>query len=202
MTVKCPGVDVGEEFTLNDVTYTRRSLTAPAGDGLINVLNQAPMATTCTTGITEMSNTALGGTITSSTIDVTHFDTDLVTTLESTFSGSSIFDQKIGAWNTSLVTTMLNTFLEATSFNQAIGDWDTSSVQNMNGMFKNASSFNQPIGEWNTSKVGTMNGMFYGASGFNQPIGGWDTASVTDMSAMFRGASGFNQPIGDRKSVV
>jgi len=51
VTVKCPGVAVGASFTLRGVTYTRRDrarLMALLG------INEAEMATSCTTGVTNM----------------------------------------------------------------------------------------------------------------------------------------------------
>lgn len=66
-----------------------------------------------------------------------------------------------------------STFSGATNFNQDISGWDVSTITIMDNIFKNASSFNQNIGGWNVSSVTNMAAMFSGASAFNQNIGSW-----------------------------
>ena len=54
VTVKCPGVALGASFTLGDVTYTKRDR-----DGLlllVRTANEADLATSCTTGVTNMKD--------------------------------------------------------------------------------------------------------------------------------------------------
>ncbi len=119
---------------------------------------------------------------------------------------SSSYD--ITTWDTSQVTDMGYLFYKQQYFNQDIGDWDTSNVNNMVRMFSSAKSFNQDIGRWNTSKVLDMSGMFANHffsyskamkidSDFNQDIGDWDTSKVLDMKNMFYGAQSFNQDLSN-----
>jgi surface protein len=115
---------------------------------------------------------------------------------EGMFSGASIFNGDISAWDVSAVTNMVSMFQNATAFNQAIGAWNTSAVTNMSYMFRDAAAFNQNIGSWNTSSVTDMSIMFNGASAFNQPIGSWNVGSVTNMGYMFENAVAFDRDIG------
>jgi surface protein len=209
-TLVCTDADVGDTATIDTVTFTKRAV------GDITVANAA---TTCTSGITDMSwlfdgASTFNGDIshwdTSSVADMSGlfyfasafnqdiggWDTSSVTNMSSLFSFASVFDQDIGGWDTSSVTDMSYMFWVASAFNQDIGGWDTSSVTDMEQMFRNASAFDQDIGGWDTSSVTNMRFMFQNAAVFNQDIGGWVTSNVTTMQNMFDGASAFNQDIG------
>ena len=162
VTVLCPGAAVGDTGVVNSVTYTKRDRVGLLA--LVGAANESDLATSCTSGVTDMSIM---------------------------FSGASTFNGDIGSWDTSSVTTMASMFVNAQSFNQNIGSWDTSKVTTMQDMFANAQSFNQNIGSWDTSKVTTMFEMFMGANSFDQDISKWNTAEVKSMEKMFQGASGF-----------
>ncbi|AXI99835.1 Por secretion system C-terminal sorting domain-containing protein [Cyclonatronum proteinivorum] len=169
VTVLCPDANVDDKgtVTINDVgieftKLDRNGILALLGDDENNPL----LSTTCTSGITDMSEL---------------------------FLNRSTFNQPIGSWDVSSVTNMTEMFRAATAFNQPIGDWDTSNVTSMQTMFGSAGSFNQAIGGWDTSSVTTMFYMFWVASNFDQPIGDWDTSSVTNMDGMFVSAASFNQ---------
>ena len=69
------------------------------------------------------------------------------------FGGRSTFDGDISKWNTEKVTTMNSMFSYASAFNQDIGSWNTEKVTDMQYMFYSASAFNQDIGSWNTAQV-------------------------------------------------
>jgi len=99
----------------------------------------------------------------------------------------------ISNWDTSMVTDMSFMFYKAVSFNQEISKWDTHNVTNMSQMFYGATSFNQDISKWDTRNVTNMLWMFASARSFNQDIGGWNTSNVTDMSRMFSYARLFNK---------
>ena len=195
VTVKCPGVNVGNTFTLNGTTYTKRDR-----DEIMDNLSLA--ATSCTTGITNMSE--MFNRASDFNQNISHWDTSNVTLMFKMFDGALAFNQDIGEWDTSNVTLMGGMFEGASAFNQNISHWDTSNVTNMISMFQGAWAFNNgceagvvtcPL-NWDTSNVTHMSSMFFGALAFNQPIGAWDTSKVTNMSRMFEEASAFNQPIG------
>ena len=193
LTIDCSSVNVGTTFTLGITTYTKRS------KGQITTGNAA---TSCTSGITDMSN--LFANSATFNADISHWDTSSVINMSAMFNGASAFNQAIGVWDTSSVIDMSAMFYSAADFNQAIGTWDTSSVIDMSNMFRSALDFNQAIGVWDTSSVINMSNMFRSTTDFNQAIGAWDTSSVTDMSRMFTAATQFNQAIGnwDTSSVI
>ena len=173
---------------------------------------------------TILPNTSLLWCFGNSTINygnISYWVTSNVTTMESIFSGATLFNQPIGDWNVGNVTNMSWMFRNATAFNQDISDWNVGNVTNMDNMFRDASAFNKDIGGWNVGNVADMRSMFFGASAFNQPleqlnmsnvrrtsymfttasafnqpIEQWDVGNVTDMERMFYGASAFNQPLG------
>ncbi len=114
-----------------------------------------------------------------------------VTNMNSTFKGTTSFNNDISSWDVSNVTIM-NSMFEGSSFNQDINSWNVSNVTNMESMFK-YSSFNQPLNNWIVSSVANMSSMFYGTL-FNQNINNWNVSNVTDISFMFA-SSNFNQPL-------
>lgn len=127
-------------------------------------------------------------------IDLSHWDTSRVTTMEGSFSFSD-FNGDIGDWDVSNVTNIRIMFSHATSFNQDISGWDVSNVMNMEAVFQRAEAFNADIGRWDVSGASKMSSMFYGASAFDHDIGEWDVSGVTNMAYMFRGARAFDQDI-------
>ncbi|MCH8556627.1 MAG: BspA family leucine-rich repeat surface protein [Balneolia bacterium] len=165
VTVLCPDAEFGESGVVlingDEVTFTKRTREDITAENA---------ATTCTSGITDMS---------------------------SLFNGQIDFNADISTWDTSNVFTMNSMFNGAHSFNQDISNWDVSGVFGMNFMFKNALAFNQDIGNWDTSTANTMWEMFYSAVEFNQDIGGWDVSSVSNMNGMFRFATVFSQNISN-----
>ena len=197
-TIVCRGAAIGTTFTASIsgtiTTITKRTTNADnpnASD--THKISVDNAATSCTSGIVDMSN--LFENATSFNGDISHWDTSSVTNMNSMFNNASSFNQAIGNWDTSSVTTTYAMFTAASAFNQAIGNWDTSSVVNMRFMFSFAPAFNQAIGNWDTSSVTNMNSMFSSASAFNQVIGNWDTSSVTNMSGMFEFTLTFNQDL-------
>ena len=219
VTVLCPDAAVGDVGVVNGVEYTKRDR-----DGLrklVGTSEEAKLAKSCTTGVTDMSAVFSGAS--SFNGNISSWDTSSVTTMASMFVNAQSFNQNIGSWDTSKVTTMQDMFANAQSFNQNIGSWDTSKVTTMFEMFMGANSFNQDISKWNTAEVKSMEKMFQGASGFrnaqaalswantgkvvtmssmfegatifNQDISGWNTATVTNMRSMFKSTVSFNQDI-------
>jgi surface protein len=192
VTIRCPASDIGDTGTVNGVVYTKRDI-----DGLRALVSDPAqwrqLRTTCTSGITDMSDLFSGRRTFNEPIG--SWDTGNVTDMSGMFRNASMFDQTIGAWNTSNVTVMRAMFAIAEAFNQPIGSWNTSSVTDMAYMFTDAAAFNQPLGSWNTSSVTDMSAMFSWAAAFNQPIGSWSTENVANMSSMFLDAARFNQNI-------
>ena len=214
VTVLCPDAEVGMSGLANGAEYTKR------GRGDITTTNAA---TSCTSGITDMSS--MFSNVSNFNGDIGSWDTSQVTDMSFMFLAATNFNQDIGSWDTSRVTDMAQMFSGADAFNGDIGDWDTGEVTNMSAMFASATAFNGDIGDWDTGKVTDMSAMFTGATAFKEDIGdwdtskvmsmdfmfatalvfnqdlsglgGWDTGEVTNMSAMFAGATAFNGDIGD-----
>ena len=178
VTIVCDAFASGSEFSVSGTIYTKRTKDEITVDNA---------ATSCTSGIIDMSNlfkvsTGFGGTDTFNA-DISHWDTSSVTNMASMFLSASAFNQDIGDWDTSSVTNMSNMFQLADVFNQDIGDWDTSSVINMGEMF-DRSAFNQDIGGWDTHRVVTIFGMFANTS-FNQDLSGWCVSQFNNEVSSF-----------------
>ena len=164
-TIVCDTLTNGATFILGNTTYTKRDRTQ---------INTGNAATSCTSGITDMSDLFRVGT---------------------GYKGNTTFNGDISHWDTSSVTDMESMFRGSSAFNQAIGNWDTSSVADMSTMFAGAAAFNQAIGNWDTSSVTNMNYMFQLATAFNQDLSGWCVAKITGVPTDFATlASAFNSP--------
>lgn len=124
VTCMCPDAANGSSGTVNGITYTKRTRAEITPDNA---------ATTCTSGITDMSNL---------------------------FNGNTSFNEDISSWDVSSVTTMKLMFRNAHDFNQNIGNWDTSNVTNMEVMFGDASAFNQDLSGWCVSNFSTQPSFF------------------------------------------
>ena len=186
VTCMCPNAAFGETGVVNGITYTKRTK---------EQITEANAATTCTSGITDMSN--LFSQNPNFNGNISSWDTSNVTNMYAMFLEATSFNQPIGNWDVSNVTDMYGTFGRATSFNQPVENWNVVNVFNMDAMFFEASSFNQPIGNWDVSNVINMQRMFSEATSFNQSIGNWDVSNVNNMYGMFLEASSFNQSIGN-----
>ncbi len=195
VTLICSIAELGDTATVSGVLYTKR------GRGELETLvaegkssgNYAPLATTCTSDITDMSGLfERAGTF---DVNIGSWDVSSVTTTAIMFYEAANFDQDLSSWDVSSVTSMYQMFSGASSFDQEIGVWDVSSVQNMEYMFDRASSFNGDISSWDVSSVTSMFSMFFDAASFNQPIGSWDVSQVTNMRFMFVSNFAFNQDL-------
>ena len=157
VTVQCPNAAVGDEGTIDGVTFVKRDR-----DGIDTLLkndkNSPELSTTCTSGITDMN--------------------DL-------FSLNEEFDQDISSWDTSQVTNMDGLFFFASNFNQDIGNWDTSKVTTMRFMFATTDAFNQDISSWDTSQVTNMTRMFSLAEAFDQDISSWCVEKIDSEPESF-----------------
>ena len=194
VTVFCTDASVGDRGTVNGITYTKRNRDEifdlrSAGD------DNPEYATTCTSGITDMSN--LFDVVTGFNRDISSWDVSSVTNMSNMFRFASFFNRNISSWDVSNVINMNSMFAFASNFNQDIGNWEVGNVANMDSMFEFASVFNQDIGNWDVSSVTEMSSMFDNAIAFNQDISNWDVSSVTNMSSMFDNAITFNQNIGN-----
>jgi surface protein len=202
VTITCSDAEVGEAGVIDGATYTKRD---KAGiEVLLNEDENNPkLATTCTSGITDMS--IMFSYENNFNADISHWDVSNVTNMRAMFFKASNFNGNISDWDVSSVKDMSQMFNGAESFNQDIGDWDVSNVTNMRSMFNSAEAFNQNISTkevtpedastytaWDVGSVTDMGSMFAGASIFNQDISDWDVSSVTNMDRMFENATNFD----------
>ena len=177
ITCMCPNAAVGDSGDPgNGIVYTKRTRSE---------ITPQNAATTCTSGITDMSS-LFNQVIFNE--DISSWDVSDVTNMNQMFAESFAFNQPIGFWDVSSVTDMNGMFFMASAFDQPIGDWDVSQVTDMTSMF-NEGSFNQPIDNWNVSSVTQMSSMFFFNTSFNQPLNSWDVSNVTNMLGMFENAS-------------
>ena len=152
VTVVCTDAAVGETGTVDGVEYTKRSRAEI--DDLVTAQLFAPLATTCTSSVTDMANMFYQAT----SFNVRH-----------RFVGREQRDDHA------------DMFFEATSFNADIGSWDVSSVTTWIACSSEATAFNADIGSWDVSSVTNMGPCSYDATSFNADIGSWDVSSVTTM---------------------
>ena len=182
VTCMCPAAAVGDTGVVNGVTYTKRTKAQ---------ITPANAATTCTSGITDMSSLFVNSSFNG---DISSWDTSNVTDMRWMFQNATSFNQSLNNWDVSNVLNMEFMFNNASSFNQPLNNWNVSNVMDMKGMFRYASQFNQPLDNWDVSNVTNMNEMFRNSS-FNQPLNNWNVSNVVDMGAMFNWATSFNQPL-------
>ena len=99
VTVVCPAAAVGDTGDVGGVVYTKRSKAQI--DALVDAGDYAPLATTCTSNVTDMSGM---------------------------FSSATAFNQDISSWDVSKVENMTYMFYNATSFNQNLSGWCVSNI--------------------------------------------------------------------------
>ena len=137
----------------------------------------------------------LSSNLTSIDFDVSSWDIQNMTSLESLFYGCSKFNGSLEHWDLSNVTNIQYLFYECTRFNQPLGRWNVRNVRLMESVFHSCASFNQPLDLWDVSSVVSIKHMFDGCARFNQPIGNWNVSRVRMMESMFRNCTSFNQPL-------
>ncbi len=112
ITVLCADADIGDQGTLNGVTYTKRNASQ---------ITAANAETSCTSGITDMSGLfAKEGSFNG---DIGHWDTSSVTNMVAMFQDAADFNQDISAWDVSQVSNADYMFFGASSFTGDLSGW-------------------------------------------------------------------------------
>ena len=215
-TIFCPDATLGSTGIIDDIIYTKRDRNGL--DELIDLEAWTDLETSCTSGVTNMSELLSGssfnGDLSSWDVsnvtnmdsmfreatlfngDISNWDTSNVTNMHAMFVEAELFNSDISAWNVSNVTNMNGTFA-ACPFNGDISNWDVSNVTNMEAMFGFATAFEGDLSSWNTSNVTNMQEMFAYTEVFNSDISSWDVSTVDNMEGLFRSATAFNQDLSD-----
>ena len=126
-------------------------------------------------------------------IDLSNFDTSMVTSMYSMFQGcSNLSNLNLKGLNTSKVTDMTAVFCDCSSLAVLdLSGFDTKNVISMTAMFYNCNGLiNIDLSNFNTSNVTSMNAMFYNCNGLiNIDLSNFNTSNVTSMNAMFTNCS-------------
>ena len=126
-------------------------------------------------------------------IDLSSFDTSLVTNMEDMFAYmSSLTTLNLSNFNTLQVTSMRAMFYGMSNLTTLdLSNFDTSNVTDMEVMFSRMSSLTTlNLSNFDTSKVTYMNAMFYGMSSLTSlDLSSFNTSKVMGMNAMFYGMS-------------
>lgn len=187
VTILCPDAETGDSGEVGGIVYTKRSRAE---------ITAANAATTCTSGITDMSQLFMYPPPFFDE-DLSSWDVSQVTNMSEMFFQAPFFDADIRFWDVSQVTNMYRMFSNAYSFRQDINGWDVSQVTNMTSMFAFANRFNHSLNSWDVSNVTNMSFMFRDTQRFDGDISSWDVSNVTDMRLMFFRTQAFNQDIGN-----
>lgn len=185
VTINCSSAITGDTGIVGGVTYTKRTKAQ---------ITTSNAATTCTSGITDLSNVFKNES--SFNVDINHWDVSSVTNMSDFFRLATSFNQDLNSWDVSNVTSFYGTFAQAYSFNGDISSWDVSSGINLEGVFYETTAFNQDVSSWDVGSATTLSNMFVGNTNFNSNISSWDITNVTNISYMFWRASSFNQDLG------
>ena len=122
-------------------------------------------------------------------IDLSSFDTSLVTNMEDMFAYmSSLTTLNLSNFNTLQVTSMRAMFYGMSNLTTLdLSNFDTSNVTDMEVMFSRMSSLTTlNLSNFDTSKVTYMNAMFYGMSSLTSlDLSSFDTSKVMGMEDMF-----------------
>lgn len=140
----------------------------------------------------KLASNNLNGTFQNDTkltnLDANSLDTSSVTSMQSTFEGTSNLSSLTGIsdWDVSNVTNMYLLFQNATGLTSLTGleNWNTSKVTNFEAAFANEGSLvdASAIANWNTSNVTNMTNLFAGSSAQYVDFSNWNFSKVTSAS--------------------
>ena len=111
-----------------------------------------------------------------------------VTSMSNMFRNSSSTTLDVSSFDTSNVTNMSHMFRNSSSTTLEVSSFDTSNVDNMSYMFHSSSATTLDVSSFDTSNVTNMNYMFYGSSATTLDLSSFDTSNVIDMHNIFRGS--------------
>lgn len=140
---------------------------------------------------TDLNDTFQNNT-TLTNLDASSLDTSSVTSMKSTFEGTSNLSSLTGIsdWDVQKVTDMTRIFNNANKVTDLspLSNWKTDSLQNLNTAFANNSFTNlQGLENWNVSHVTDLGFIFMSDANLTDisALANWDTSSVTDLNRAF-----------------
>ena len=119
-------------------------------------------------------------------------NTNNVTDMSGTFTGTNVTELDLSGFNTKNVTTMTRMFWETKATNIiGLEKFNTSNVTSMYGMFEGAKVTTLDLSSFDTSKVTNMGNMFYWCPNLKTIYAGdkFVTTNVTSSNYMFIGSS-------------
>ena len=122
---------------------------------------------------------------TTTSIDLSSFNTSNVTNMEKMFKYVEAPTLNLSSFNTSKVKNMNAMFFDSKITKLDLSSFNTSNVINMNAMFRASEATTIDVSSFDTSNVIDMGDMFRGSMATTLNLSNFDTSKVTDMSAMF-----------------
>lgn len=121
-------------------------------------------------------------------LDVSHFDTENVTTMDYMFAATGITSINLSNFNTKNVTKMEGMFRWCENLTSVdLSSFNTQNVTTMEAMFNTCHSLQDVnLKSFNTAKTTTFKEMFFDCRGLTTlDLSNFDTSKATDMSYMF-----------------
>ena len=122
---------------------------------------------------------------TTTSIDLSSFNTSNVTNMKKMFKYVEAPTLNLSSFNTSKVKNMNAMFFDSKITKLDLSSFNTSNVINMNAMFRASEATTIDVSSFDTSNVIDMGDMFRGSMATTLNLSNFDTSKVTDMSAMF-----------------
>ncbi len=112
-----------------------------------------------------------------------------VTSLNSLFLGANHAQMDVSSWDTALVTNMAGTFFSQGFGELDVSGWNTSLVTDMNSLFATPNLNSLDVSLWNISSLDMMVNTFKGLQIDTLDLSQWDTSSVTVLWGAFANTS-------------
>lgn len=107
-------------------------------------------------------------------------------------SCSKLTSIDVSSWDTSLITLMNSVFTGVPLLETLdVSNWDISNVVDINTMF-GSSILNPDVTNWDTSSLLDANRAFINCTNFDRDLSGWDIDQVTDFDFFMIGANGLS----------
>ena len=177
--VETSGADLNEYFT-----ETIKNSSSSSYGAFVDTIKKLPKYKNTGTSCRNMFYVYKG-----TEIDLSNFDTSLVTDMSSMFDNcSNLTSLDLSKLDTGNVTTMNEMFNGCRAFTSLdISTFDTKSLTDMSEMFYDCTNLQSLyVANLDTSKVSNMSNMFYNCSKLkNLDLSTWKPSSITNLSYMF-----------------